>query len=119
MPASGVYKKGPKEGQKWTAKPHIFDAKGTRLVNPPSIWGGTTGRLSFEMRPYFIPGTGAAGLSLRLIGAQIIDLVSGGARSAKDLGFGEVEGGYEYAEQESEGSTQGLGDTTESNTGDF
>lgn len=121
MPASGTYKKGPKEGQKWTAKPHLFDAKGQKITNPPAIWGGTTGRVSFEMRPYFVPGTGAAGLSLRLIGAQIINLVSGGERSASSMGFGAVDG-YEHSDDTSEGASQGLGDTTsndDDNAGDF
>lgn len=124
MAASGVYgDKHPKKGQKWTAKPHLFDAKGNRMVNPPAIWGGTTGRVSFEMRPYFINGTGAAGLSLRLVGVQIIELRTAGERTADSLGFGAMDGGYEYSEPDpSEGAEQGLGDATtntDDNSGDF
>lgn len=93
--ASGVYKKGPKEGQKWTSKPVIFDAKGNRMVKVPSIWSGTVGKMAVELSPYFVAGTGACGLKLNLVGVQILDLVSAGERSASSLGFG-VEEGYEY-----------------------
>lgn len=94
MKASGVSKKTNKP---WSRKPTIFDAKGKRMVKLPAIWGGTIGRVAFEPGPYFIPGTAAAGLKLNLVGAQVIDLVAGGERSAKDLGFGEEEG-YEHSD---------------------
>jgi hypothetical protein len=103
--ASGVYKTGPKTGQTWRAKPDIFDAKGHEMKKPPAIWGGTVGKISFEVGDYFIPGTGAAGLTLSLMGAQIIDLVtSGGARSASAHGFG-AEDGYEQAADEPSGGS--------------
>jgi Single-stranded DNA-binding protein, Bacteriophage T7 len=100
MAASGEYKNGPKAGQKWSRKPGLFDAKGNAMVKAPSIWGGTVGKVSFEVgvdresgEPgYFVPGTGACGLSLRLLAVQIIDLVSGGQRTAAAYGFGEEEG---------------------------
>lgn len=44
MPASGTYKKGPKEGKKWTAKPGIVDSMGQIMVKPPAIWGGSPQR---------------------------------------------------------------------------
>jgi hypothetical protein len=100
MAAQGVYKNGPKAGQTWTRKPGIFDAKGSAMIKAPSIWGGTVGKVSFEVgmdresgEPgYFVPGTGACGLSLRLLAVQIIDLVSGGQRTAAAHGFGEEDG---------------------------
>lgn len=91
MKASG---KSKKTGKDWTRKPVIFDAKGRKMTNAPSIWGGTVGKVSFEVRPYFIVGSGAAGLKLGLNAVQVIDLVSGGGRDAEDYGFGE-EDGYE------------------------
>jgi hypothetical protein len=109
MPASGEYKKGPKAGQKWTAQPDLFDARGVPMKKVAKIWGGTVGKVSFEARDYFIPGTGASGLSLRLKGAQIIDLVSGGQRTAASHGFGEEEG-YAYDENQFvEETTSGAG----------
>jgi hypothetical protein len=107
--ASGTYKNGPKIGQTWTASIDIFDAAGHALDKPPSIWGGTEGKVSFEIgvdfetgEPgYFIPGTGAGGLKLTLLGVQILKLVSsGGARNAKAHGFGAEEGYAHEAEDE-------------------
>lgn len=96
MKASGVVKKGPRTGKKWERKPDIFDARGVPMVKVPAIWGGTVAKVSFEASPYFIPGTGAAGLKLNLVAVQIIDLVSGGQRNAASHGFGTEEGGYSY-----------------------
>lgn len=96
MKASG---KSKKTGKEWSRKPVIFDAKGKKMVNAPAIWGGTVGKVSFEVRPYFIVGSGAAGLKLGLNAVQIIDLVSGGGRDAEGYGFGE-EDGYEADDEQ-------------------
>lgn len=92
MKASGTYQKGPKAGKKWNRSPLIFDAHGNRMIKLPDIWSGTEGKVAFELSPYFIPATGATGIAFKLIGVQIINLVSGGQRSAADLGFEEEEG---------------------------
>jgi hypothetical protein len=132
MKHSGEYKKGPKQGQTWRRYPALFDAKGKALVvrdkkgnllpNAPQIWGGTVGIVSFEPSEYFIPGTGAAGLKLNLSAVQIIELVSGGQRSASAYGFKE-EDGYEAedfsdnaGEDEDEDSASG---STEDSDDDF
>ena len=112
MKASGTYKEGRKAGQTWHRKPAIYDAAGTVLEKPPVIWGGTKGKVSFEVRPYFIAGTGMSGLSLLLQAAQIIDLVStGGARAASAYGFGAedgyVGGGGSDAEPEADAAPPG------------
>ncbi len=75
----------------------IYDAKGQRISGDTelSIWGGTLGKVSFFTLPYFIPGSGLAGLTLRLAAVQVIELVSGGAASAERYGFGSEEG-FEY-----------------------
>lgn len=103
MQASGTYKSGPKQGKKWHRRPEIFDAKGNKMHPAPSIWGGTIGRVSFEVgtdkegQPgYFIAGTGVAGLTLRLAAARIIELVSEGSRDASSYGFDDEEEGYQY-----------------------
>ena len=97
MKASGLVKKGPRAGKTWNRKPQLFDAKGKPMLNTPDIWGGTVGKVSFSFVTdgYFIPGTGACGISFQLEAAQIIDLVAGGQRKAADFGFGE-EDGYEH-----------------------
>ena len=98
MKASGERKKGPKSGSRWHRQPDIFDARGVPMKKLPDIWSGTVGKVSFEISPYFIPGTGVGGLKLALLGVQVIDLVSGGGRNASDHGFGEEEG---YAHDDS------------------
>lgn len=99
MKAGGTYKSGPKEGKKWSRKPKVFDARGTYLPKPPSIWGGTEGRVNFEAEPYFIPGTGTAGLRMKLEAAKVLKLVSeGGAADASRYGFGDEEDGYTHEE---------------------
>ena len=118
--AGGIVKK---TGKRWARKPAIFDAKGTILKNAPAIWGGTIGKVSFTVNDggYFIPGTGAAGLSLRLEAVQIIELRSGGGGSASDHGFGEEEGfdgsSQEFASEDpgADGSEGAAGDEN----GDF
>lgn len=106
MPASGIRNKGKKNEEKWTAAPQVFDAKGRLMKKVPQIWSGTVAKVAFTIGlnedggpGYFIPGTGAAGLKLKLSAVQIIDLVSGGQRSASSYGFGE-EDGYEYDESD-------------------
>jgi hypothetical protein len=94
MKASGKNKKG----EKWTRKPGLFNAKGVALKNPPNIWGGTEGKISYEISPYFIAGQGQAGLSLRLQAVQILDLVSEGSKSASGYGF-QAEDGYDEADE--------------------
>ncbi|UYO47828.1 hypothetical protein KQX64_17875 [Rhodopseudomonas palustris] len=121
MQASGTYKSGPKQGKKWHRKPDIFDAKGNKMNPAPSIWGGTIGRVAFEVgtdkegQPgYFIPGTGAAGLTLRLAAARIIELVSEGSKDASAYGFDDEEDGYEYDPS----SVQSNDDASGSDAGD-
>jgi hypothetical protein len=95
MKASGKNKKG----EKWTRKPGLFNAKGVALKNPPNIWGGTEGKVSFEVSPYFIAGQGQAGISLRLQAVQILELVSEGSKSASSFGFSSDEDGYDEADE--------------------
>lgn len=89
--ASGKRKK---DDSVWHApRPAVYDAKLQLFPREVPIWGGTRGKISFEVSPYFIPGIGAAGISLKLVGAQVLDLVTrGGAASADSMGFGEEQG---------------------------
>jgi hypothetical protein len=111
MNASG---KSKKDGSVWNRKPALFDAKGKPLVGVKSIWGGTLGKVSFEAAPYFIGGTGAAGLKLRLNAAQIIELNEGGNKSSEGYGFGE-EDGYEASPANESGFSDESGEGTDGN----
>jgi hypothetical protein len=102
-----------KDKKRWSRKPGVFDAKGKPLGKGVAVWGGTVGKVAFTCSPYFIPGTGMAGLKLQLEAAQVIELVSAGQRSANSYGFGEEEG-YEYEEQfEDESSDSGNDDAAD------
>jgi hypothetical protein len=105
MKARIEVKKGPKAGQVFEKQPAIFDAVGNPMIPPPSIWGGTTGRVRFQLSPYFIPATGACGLSLRLLGVQIQDLVSQPQQTAESMGFGTLEDGYVHQKMDDDGYT--------------
>lgn len=113
MKASGV----TKDKKPWSRKPVIFDAKGKKLTKPDPIWGGTEGKVAFEVRPYFIAGTGAAGLKLGLNAVQIIELVSGGGRDAEGYGFG-AEDGYEADDNEDAEDNGTFQDESDSGTDD-
>ena len=143
--ASGKVQGGKHAGRAWFKRPTIVDAKGKTLVAGtdfsfldevpgatlkttvfkkmgPPIWGGSEGICAIEVglgkdgEPgYFIPGTAACGLSLRLRGVQLLKLVQGGS---SDLGFGQEEG------YESDGSADAVSDDAEtsaetSDDGDF
>ncbi len=112
MTASGETKKGPRAGKKWTRKPDLFDARMKPIPAGVNIWGGSQGKVSALLSPYFIPGTAAAGLSLKLAGVQVIELVSNGSRSASSYGF-EEEDGYETSEEDvQDRDTSDDGDTS-------
>lgn len=108
MLASGTRKS---DGKPWSRKPVIFDAAGRRMANPPAIWGGTEGKVAFQVGSYFIPGTGAAGISLRLSAVQILELVSSGGGTAAQFGFGEEEGYTHEDEVEAEAPTEATADS--------
>lgn len=97
MKASGIRKADKKP---WSRKPQIFDSRGKALEKPPEIWGGSEGYVSFEASPYFIPGTGAAGVSLRLNAVQLVKLVQGGQRDASAFGFAAQDDGFDSSEYE-------------------
>lgn len=98
MKASGLRDKGTPKEAVWNQKPQVFDSKGIALDKVPDIWGGSEGYVSVEAGPYFIPGTGAAGVSLRLKGVQLMKLVQGGQRDAAAHGFAAQEDGFDANE---------------------
>lgn len=99
MPASYMKDKGKPTEKKASIRPDVFDASGKKLAVIPEIWGGTTGYVAGELRPFSMPI--GVGLSLRLKGVQIIELQSGsGGRDAAAYGFGKHEGGYSAADDE-------------------
>lgn len=116
MPAKTTYKEGKLAGTTKYFKPDIFDAKGQLLKNPPDIWGGTTGCVAGELRP-FSTNVGV-GISLRLKAVQIIELRQGGGdRSAEGYGFGSRDDGYEGSSEETSGGFADRSEGTEPEAG--
>lgn len=86
-----------RDGTPWSRGPiPCFDAKGKPVKDASKIWSGSEGKVSFSYRPYFIPGTGTAGISLQLEAVQVLELASSGG-NADSYGFG-VEDGYEASD---------------------
>lgn len=100
MKASGVVKKGPREGKKWSRKPQLFDALGRPIKKKVEIWGGSELIVAFAFVEdgYFIPATGAYGIKMQLEAAQVVTLRQGGERDASSYGFGAQEGGFDASE---------------------
>jgi hypothetical protein len=92
------------KGKDWKRYPTLIDAKLQKLKKGTAIWGGSVVRVSGGALPYFVAGQGTFGVSLQLEGVQVIELVSAGGRSAKDMGFEEEEG-YESSDGFSEEET--------------
>lgn len=85
-------KGNPAKGIKPRAqKPVIVDAQKNPISSDTPIWGGSTAKASVLLNFYNEAGTGS-GVSFRLVGVQILNLVSGGGFNADSAGFGEEEG---------------------------
>lgn len=99
-----------KDGTVIEVKPKLFDAKANAITLKGYVGNGSTLKIRFAVVPYFMASTAQAGVTLRLLAAQIIDLVTS-ERSAEDYGFGEEEG-YEGT-NEPEESGNGVAEETE------
>lgn len=110
-------KSGPKAGEVFYKRPDLFNAAGKQLKNPPRIGGGSVLKLNVTPIDYWFPKDKTIGVRFELNAAQVIKLVSGGARSAEDYGFG-AEDGDDI--QDVEGSPDSHGFSDESgDDGDF
>jgi hypothetical protein len=70
----------------------VYDSRGNVLPPSVDVWSGSMGRVAFSYFPYFVSGTGAAGLSLRLESVRVLKLMTRGAADP----FGAPEDGFEY-----------------------
>ena len=78
----------------WEQKPRLFDGQGEPIKGDINPWTGTEGKISSEIFPYYMETTKQFGLSLRCNAVQILLLVTGEGKSAKDFGFGAEEDSY-------------------------
>ena len=86
-------------GEERENKLAVFDAKGNRIPKDVEIWGGTVGKVSYNIAPYFVDANHMCGLTLYLNSVQVLELVSEGTRTAASFGF-EVEEGFTYEAEE-------------------
>lgn len=102
-----------KSGRSWDQRPALFDSRGKPMSGETRIGSGSKLKLACEVVPYYTGALGF-GISLRLRGVQVIDLVEyGGPKDAKGYGFG-TEDGYEAPEEFSDfgGGDEGEGEET-------
>lgn len=96
-PAKVTRNKGKPNESKVDNHIDVFSAQNVKLAHAaiPDIWTGTTGYVSYELRPFFTAV--GVGVSLRLKAIKIKTLASGGggSRDAGGYGFGDAEDGYE------------------------
>jgi len=55
------------------------------------VWGGTVGKVSYVIVPWYVPSLGF-GVRLQIEAVQVINLVTRGERSAEAYGFSAEEG---------------------------
>lgn len=98
----------------------LFDAK--KKPTKVAIWGGSTIKVAYALVPYYVASANSCGVSLRIEGVQVIDLVSsGGGRSAEGFGFGE-EDGFESEDSDDDSDSADNADSDEDSdddSGDF
>jgi len=71
MKASGT----TKEGRTWQRKPVVVDSKLTPLTKSTLIGNGSSVIVAVEPSPYYMPSNKQAGVSLRMVGVQVTNLV--------------------------------------------
>ena len=69
----------------------IVDSNGKLIEDCPLVGNGSKVRAKVYPKPYYMASTNTVGITLRLNGVQIIDLIEYGNASS---GFEAVEGGY-------------------------
>ena len=119
MKASGTNAKG----KEWTRSVPVFDAAGVKI---PSLSGyignGSKGKVAYMVKSYANNKDKEVGISLKLMGFQLIDLVGGGNDTAEDLGFSAEEGGYQQETIDTTVNDTGVNsndDSPDDNNGDF
>jgi hypothetical protein len=108
-----------RDGSMYERKVALFDSKGA--PSKAEIWGGSTIKVAFEPRAWFVAVHGV-GVALQLKAVQVIELVSKGSGDSQSFGFGKEDGYTEesaeiVAENNGEGNGEAVAPATDS--GDF
>ena len=78
-------------------RPIVVDSSGQPMTDT-IVYGGSKVKVSADLIPYYVATTGA-GISLRLIGVQVLELQTKPLPSMQSLGFKEEEGYEQISEQ--------------------
>lgn len=109
-------RKDPKDPNKVIKQfPKLFDAGGKEFPRSKAIWGGSEVKGAGSLTSYYIPGTGLAGVGIRLAACQVLKLRQSGG-DASSYGFG-AEEGYEYIPDGDDETTSDSSATESSDTG--
>lgn len=96
-----------KDGSTFDVKLPLFDSQGRKMSE--NIFGGSTIKVNFSMRTYWMASTNKAGTTLDLNAVQVIELVTSGGGSADAFGFGAEEGGFETSGEDYSGKDRDEG----------
>jgi len=98
----------------------IYDTKKRQVE--PNIGNNSIVKIAYSTYNYHVAAQSMAGITLKLMGVQLIDLVPGGVMTADDLGFDEEEDGYVGGSEdtsEDTADTASYPDDEDDNGGDY
>ena len=85
-------------------RPVVIDSSGQPMTDM-IVYGGSKVKVSADLIPYYVATTGA-GISLRLVGVQILELQTKPMPSMANLGLKEEKGYVHVAEEQTEASVK-------------
>lgn len=83
------------KGETWENHVALFNTVGGACSKDIKIGSGTLAKVSYEFNTYPWKAKIGAGVQLRMLAVQIIELVEWGTRDASSFGFAEEEGAFE------------------------
>lgn len=79
------------QGVEVPLKPKLFDAFRQPITKKLDLWGGSIINVAAGILPVYVEASGSCGVSLRMVGVQVIELKQGGA-TAESMGFEDEDG---------------------------
>lgn len=98
-------------------RPIVVDSSGQPMTDT-IVYGGSKVKVSADIIPYYVATTGA-GISLRLVGVQILELQTKPLPSMSSLGFKEEKGYVHSSEEEQPSIVATTNETSENQKEDF
>ena len=98
-------------------RPVVIDSSGQPMTDIV-VYGGSKVKVSADLVPYYVATTGA-GISLRLVGVQVLELQTKPMPSMANLGFKEVKGYVHAANEDIEEQPSKQAPTNDTSKEDF